>query len=519
MKKRMLRVLLMLTALLAAWGAAASCTDGAPNDEPEAGALQTTNPSADEGAPTVLRVAYGNEPPHFDSQRYQVNTSVFVTDPMHATLLSYDKDMNLIPNLATTWDFTGELALEFRIRDNARFHNGEPVTAQDVKDSIERVMDPAVESVFGTQLGSVVAVEVVDDYTVRFLLSEPCAPLLDLLTWIVIIPKESFDTQATQPMGCGPYSFVSWEKGVSLTMKKSPYYWDQDAIGADYLVFSFYAETEAEVAALIAHEVDICTWLPATEYDTVAQNGIELVDNRNATFYYIGMNCRIAPFHDVRVRQAVACTVDKQACLAYILEDNGDICDIPIDRYSPYFDSSLKDTRNIDKAKRLLEYAGYPNGFSARIVAPDTPTEGPLAEMMQQQLAEVGIVLTVERIPVAEYATRVFLQHDFEFTICGYNATGDPDPLVSPYFTKDGRKNIFGYSNPKVEDLLKRARCNYDASARKALYREYFKIMLQECPCVHLIQEKKYSAVWPNVVNAEFHPDVRHNFTHVTFAD
>lgn len=517
MRKHAICALLLLAVILTALFCALGCDR---LDASASGSVQKHGGAKDArvDGPTTLRVAYGNAPPHLDSQRYEANTTVFATDPMHATLVSYDADMNLIPNLAVTWDFPEELVLEMRIRSDARFHNGTPVTAQDVKDSFDRVLDPAVESVFRVQLDAVREVEAVDDTVVRFLLSEPCAPLLDVLTWVVIIPKDSFATQATAPVGCGPYEFVSWEKGVKLTMKKAETYWDPDAIGPDWLEFSFYAKTEDEVDALLAHEVDICTWLPAMDYAAVTECGIQLADNRNATFYYIGMNCTQAPFDDVRVRQAVALAVDKEACLAYILEGYGDTCDIPLDKSSPYYDSRLHHARDVEKARRLLAEAGYPNGFTARINAPDTPTEGPLAELLQQQLAEVGIILNVERIEVAKYSDTVFLNQDFGFTVCGYNATGDPDSILSPYFSTGGVKNIFGYSNKRVDDLLKRASEEYDTKARKALYQEYFSIMLDEYPCVHLIEEKKYSAVWANVQNAEFHPDLRHDFTHVTFA-
>jgi peptide/nickel transport system substrate-binding protein len=468
--------------------------------------------TSDDRSDTVT-ISWGNEPPHLDSQTYTANITMMGTDPIHQTLVTYDSNLNLIPGAAKEWSFPNDKTFRFVLREGMEFHNDRTVSAEDVKKSFERVMDPATGSVLAKELECVESIEVIDELTGEFKLKEPYSPFLDVLTRTVIIPIETADTQKTAPVGCGPFKFDRWEKGQYLRMTKFEEYWDAANIKPKTLIYKFYAEYASERSALLAGEVDAVCWPKTVDFELFEKNNIEMVDPANATFYYIGMNTRIEPFNDVRVRQAVKYAVDKEACLALVLEGYGDTADVALSKKDKYYDESLTYTRDVEKAKALLAEAGYPDGFEAKIIAPDTPTEGPLAEVMQQQLSEIGIKLTVEKQEVAIYIENVFGKRNFEMTICGYNATGDPDKLLYPYLASDGGSNIFGYSNSRVDELLRKARTIYDVEERKKCYVEALKIVLDEAPMTHLIQEKRFLAVHKWLKNYAVRPDLRHDFT------
>jgi len=467
--------------------------------------------------PTTLTVSLEGEPDHLDNQAWQAALVQWATDPINGFLVSYDENLNIVPDIAESWEFTSENTFKFVLRKNVYFHNGRQVKAEDVKYSFDRVMNETTGSRLRTSLNVVESVEVLNDYEGVFNLKFPFAPLLDQLTFMAIVPKEASDNMKTNPVGCGPFKFKDWKRDQYLELEKFDKYWKAGSPKVDRLIFKFYPEYSAARSSFLAKDLDILLWLKNIDVQAMKDRKDAYVVGKNLLgYYYVGFNCQQAPYNDVRVRKAIKYAVDKEACLKSALSGFGDTADVTIDKNSFFYDKSFEYQRDIEKAKKLLAEAGYPNGFKDKIIVPLTPTEGPLGELMQFQLKEIGIELEVEKLEVASYVERIFTNKDFNVTVCGYTGAGDPDNLCYNYYTTTGKSNIFKYSNPTFDELMESARSTYDKNKRKEYYKEAFTILLEDAPTTHLVREMRNSAVQDYVKGFIFKPNLRYDFSEVT---
>ncbi|MFC0409856.1 ABC transporter substrate-binding protein [Roseomonas elaeocarpi] len=409
----------------------------------------------------------------------------------HGSLLSYDKQGELQGELAESWSVDGDGAWVFKLRQGCVFHNGEPVTAEDVKWSIEQIAGERSTAYMRAQFQSIARVEIPDPATVRIVTKEPMAPLP---SWFVnynvfVIWRKS---AANEPIGCGPYRVTAQERGSSIELTKFDKFYKPGLPKLRTLRFVVYADENLRTAALQSGDVDMIEYVPWQSMAAIEADPRLKLDAKDGPFMDILFNGSKGPFADARVRRAVAHAVKREDIVKAAFYGRGASLEgVPITPGTPWYDEQLAHGWNYDPArsKALLAEAGMADGFQTTLLA--TATYGmhkDTAEVVQQHLAAVGIQCEL-RLP--DWATRVNLgtRGQYEIAIHGTSAdSNDPDGLSAVLDTSlaptHGRS--FGLKAPRTVELMAKGRTEFDQNKRVAIYKDMQHAALEEVPMVGL---------------------------------
>ncbi len=426
---------------------------------------------------------------------------------MYDGILTRDSSMNILPEIAESYNQVSPTVYDFRIKDGITFHDGSALTAEDVRFTLDRLTR---EGALGNDqtsprqslLGPVSGVEVVDGNTVRVTLSEPWPLLPAMLPFNEVVSKsfvESVGTEgmATQVNGAGPFKLVDWRKGDSIIMERFDDYYGGAAgiepVGpacVERVIFKVIPESASRVAALLAGDVHIINELPAFAVEQVEASDTATVMTVNGTrSFFIAMNLEGDVFDDPKVRQAVAHAIDKDLIIDKILGGNaaaisgilspdafGKNTDLPAYEYDP------------EKSRALLAEAGYPDGIE--ITMDTTGAYKDTAEAVASLMTRAGITTKVA-VGEAALLTEKWRTEggeksgDMYFTSWG-NGSLDPQGIFVPTHVTDARGNSAGYANPEVDSLLDAASTEVDREKRAGMYQEAEAIANADLPYIYL---------------------------------
>ena len=454
-------------------------------------------------APQILRFGLDGEPTSLDVAVSAEGLARLVSFNAYETLIEYtfDDEMKVVGRLAEDYGWEDELTWSFKLHEGVNFHNGREMVAEDVKNSIDRIRDPEVASPYASYVDAVDSVEVTGKYTGLIHLKTPYAGLESYgLQMIPITPKEEWDNLKTHPVGTGPFVFKEWVMGEKVVFVKNPDYWREGLPYLDELTFQFFPQYQTLLQSLRAGDTDAVHWLDNADAAPLKREGeLDVFGMTFPGFFYLGFNVNIPPFDNKLVRQAAMYAVDKDAVLQAAQFGYGDTGDINIDKSNFFYMDDFEYERDIEKAKELLAEAGFPDGVEGELIAPDTPTERPIAESVAWSLSKAGINLTPRILKVPEFINIVFTNHEAGALICGYAAPRDPDYFNWSYLYSEGSYNLWDYVNPEMDEQLEITHTNTDPNVRKDAYREVYKIVMEDVPLVFLIQEYRFLAKHPYV--------------------
>ena len=347
------------------------------------------------------------------------------------------------------------------------------------------------------------------------------APILARMTQIAITPIENVDNVAVAPIGCGPFMLSDYESDQYIEMVKFDDYYAADEISIAGIRFTFLPEYNAARTAFLSGDLDILLWTDANDVPAMErQSGATVVPAELLAIYYTGFDCTRAPFDDARVRRAIYLALDRSQFVDSVLSGNAECLYSLMSSKSPYYNEAWTTEQNIEEAKALLAEAGYADGFSTTITTPNTPVEGPIGEILQVQLAAIGIDAKLEKPDVATYLDQVFTKHEFEIMICGTTGFGDPDSPAYDFLAPAGNnyKN-FKYQNEEVWDLLEKARSVYDEAERKAFYDQAFQLIYDEAPVIPIMSETRYSTIHDYVKGFVSRQNLTYDFSRIVLED
>jgi len=448
----------------------------------------------------VVRISLEGDPEHLDESITNSTLAWWAAAPVNDYVLVFDEDMNIQPGVVEEYNMADELSLYFYVRKGVLFHNGREVAAKDIKYSIERQLDPTLGSYLADSFGCIDSIELLDEYSGIIHLNEPYAPFLSKLTKVAVVPEECADTLKTAPVGCGPFKFVSWKHDQSVTYEKFQDYWKTGYPKADGIEFRILPEYNSQRASLLAGEIDILLWLNNTDIDELeAEDEIYIREQPIMDSYYILSNCNVTPFDDPLVRKAVSLAVDREACIKSAMAGHAAAIYAPVPSDNYYFDESLKYERDVQEAKRLLAEAGYPDGFSIKLTAPLSAVEGQLCDLIQAQLADIGIQAESEKLDIPTFIDRCFAKKEFDMMVCGDSGDGDPETFAYNYLYSNSGTNIASYHNETFDKLMVEGRATFDRELRREIYLEAFQLLKEDSPMVFLTGGYIYSAVRSDV--------------------
>lgn len=434
-----------------------------------------------------LTLAQVSNPVTLDPNRTFNGLSFSVTNQVYENLVYFGTDGVIQPRLAESWEFTEPNVLELKIREGVTFHDGTPLNAAAVVASLEHFLDPEATNPGRFVLSRLSEVRATGEYTVELVTETPFAPLLAHLAHPVaaIVQAGLGGSLDRNPVGTGPFRFVSWEQDAQVVLEANPDYWGGEPAIKEVVV-RIIPDVSTILVELRSGGVVAFYGIPADSYDSIANAaGLEAQRFLGWGSNYVGFNLENPKLQDERVRQAIAHVIDKEL-IGEILNGLPAVAAIPPtvayaaeDLVEPY-------PYNPERARELLAEAGVSN-LSLRIDVYTDPTLETIAQILQAELADIGVTLEIRTQPYSAYAEAV-LEDDLELYASGWGTvTLDADYALYGFLhpsERGGGSNTSNYVNDHVTELLEKGRNNPDTDVRAAVYHEVQEIILEDLPFV-----------------------------------
>jgi peptide/nickel transport system substrate-binding protein len=430
--------------------------------------------------------------PHFSTSSNDVRVSFNIFD----NLVSRHPDGKLYPALATEWKLHGQTQWTFKLRPGVKWHNGDPLTATDVKWSLERTWDPQVGTRVSTVFTTIERIDALEPATLLVHTKKPDPLLPARLAFYggQIVPQKYIgkvgnDEFNAKPVGTGPVRFVSWTKDDRLVLEASPDYWG-GKIDVDRIVFRSIPETAPRIAALLKGEVDVITQLPPDQEERVMGNAGTTVEGAlYAGLYVLAVNSKRPPLDNPLVKQALALAIDRQAIVKELWRGRGIVPNGPIAKGDNHFDARLAPLAyDPDEARARLKRAGYRGEeIVIETTVGYTANDKAMSEAIQGMWRDVGVNAIVE---VLEYSVRAQKNRDRTFKGLWWSdptsTLGDPDGMLWRLLSPGGPQDYWRHA--RFDELGEAARFSVDEKFRDQAYREMTKIFLEHLPWIPVIQ-------------------------------
>lgn len=427
-------------------------------------------------------------------------------------LIKYDKNLELVGDLAEGWEvLDGGLVIIFHLRKNVRWHDGRAFTAQDVKFTYEKLLDPNIPTPYSGDFKMVRSLEVLDDYTVKVTYIEPFSP--GLSSWgMPIMPEHLLkgeDMMATEfarfPVGTGPYKFQRWISGERIDLVSNHDYFEHRPY-IDRFIYRVIPDTATMFLELQTQNID---WMPLTPLQYLRQTDTNIFKDRFKkyaypvfSYTYMAYNINNEKFKDKRVRQAINYAVDKDEIIEGVLLGLGRVCTGPFVPESWAYSKDVKaSSYDPQKAKDLLKECGWcdtdNDGWLDKdgrvfeftiLVNQGNEERKRAAEIIQRRLRDIGIKVDIWVLEWAVFLNRFVDKKNFEALILGWGLGLDPDnyDIFHSSKTKPGEFNFISYSNPELDRLLEEGRRTFDVEKRTAIYHRVHAIIAEDQPYLFL---------------------------------
>ncbi len=409
------------------------------------------------------------------------------------TLTKVNADGSVTPLLAESWEVSPDLkTYTFKLRRGVKFHNGEPFNAQAVKFSYDRAGGDKSTNKDKRTYANLVA-RVIDDYTVVILTQEidPDFPfMLGQATAIIVEPK-SAETNATKPVGTGPFKLDNWVKGSSIALSKWDGYRNASAIKLKKATFRFISDPAAQVAALLAGDVDSFARVTPRSVPQFKNNAkFQVVVSGSRAKTILAINNKKKPLDDVRVRRAIAAAIDRKA----VIQGAGDGYGAPIgSHYVPgavgYVDTTGVNPYNPDKAKALLKEAGITGPLELTITLPPPPYARQGGEVIASQLAKVGITAKLQNVEWAQWLSGTYGAKNYDLTIISHVEPFDLGNFAKPDY-------YWNYQSAKFTDLFAKIKNTARPAERAKLLGDAQRLIAEDC-----VHGFLYQPQWVTVAN------------------
>ncbi|HEY7036122.1 MAG TPA: ABC transporter substrate-binding protein [Thermomicrobiales bacterium] len=444
----------------------------------------------------TLKIGYDAEIQFLDPQKLQSGQDLLPSTLIFGRLTSWDATMlDPQPDIAESWTVSDDgLTYVFKLRSGVKFHSGRELTADDVVFSYQRALDIGPKGRGAGELREVDSFSATGPLEFTVKLKQTSAVFLPSTGhWaLCIVDKDVVDKIDTAPAGTGPFTFVEWVPDEHVTYKKFDGYWNADKLAGwpDEVTSTPILEAVTRIANLQSGDIDLAANIP-TQFVSQIEGDSNLQLFRQpytAAYWTIAFNVTKPPFDNVKLRHAVARAIDKDAIHKNVFYNSGEVgCGLIPSGHWAYDPTIQCDGRDVDAAKALMQEAGVDQGLKVTFKFDSAiPESQPIGEILKQNLADIGIDVTLQAMEDALYLQEVWTDKNYEITDAEYTREPDPDALMQSVLRKDGGNNVMGYFNQQIEDLFDQGKATLDQEARKPIYSQIIKIMLQDMPLVKL---------------------------------
>ena len=417
---------------------------------------------------------------------YNVHGTVFVNTC--DTLVAFGAGGKLEPRIAESWKIEDPRTYLFKLRQDVRFHDVSPLTADDVKFTLDRIVDPNTKSQLASDFATVIAsTQVVDRHTVRVHLKVPLVPFLNQMPFIFVISKAAFEKVGEKEFGrkpvcAGPYRFTEWVPNERIVLDRFDGYY-RGPVKVGRVVIRTIPAPATRVSALRTGEVDLIEGVPPDQMDVIERDAklrVESAPSGRILFFYM-QSLREGPFRDKRVRQALNHAIDWQAISKAVYGGHARPATSPILPHVFGYKRVVRYFYDPARARTLLAEAGLPNGFSTVMDSPSGRyfRDRELAQAVSGFLEQVGVKVELRTYEWGQYL-RLYRGAQVQLGLFGYlNIFRDFDDIAL-HFEPDRRG--FYWNDPRLTQLFRDGRATTDPNRRKAIYSRALDLIMEEAP-------------------------------------
>jgi peptide/nickel transport system substrate-binding protein len=436
-----------------------------------------------------LIAAIAGEPDQLDPHKTSAYFSFEVLENIYDTLVEPDENLEMRPALAESWEVSNDqLTWTFHLRLGVTFHDGSPFSADDVVYSYKRIIDQKLSN--ADRFSAVTDVTAPDKSTVKITVAQPTPSLLSNIggfKGMAIVQRKNVESGAiaTHPIGTGPFVFKSAKSGDSITLAANKNYWGGPPVISG-VTFRFILEASTALSALQAGEIDWTDSMPTQRVEELkADESIHLGVTPSNDYWYLTLNEARKPWNDVRVRQAIAYGVDRDAIVQATSYGTAAANQLAIPKGSPWHTEYHGYTHDIVKAKSLLHEAGIKDLTLDMMATSEYPQTVTAAQIIADNLAALGITVKIRTLDFATWLDEQNAGH-FDMLMMGWLGNIDPDDFYYAQQHTGGINNAQKYSNPVVDGLLDAGRTQTNRDARAGLYARAATIIADEASYIYL---------------------------------
>ncbi len=455
------------------------------------------------------------------------SASSSVNSYIYNGLLKYDKDLNLVCDLAESYQISKDgLEIKFNLKKNILWHDGESFTVKDVKFTFDKLTDPNTRTPFSSDYLMVKEFKVIDDYSFVVTYAEPFAPILE--SWgMGIIPEHIFRNEDInkseynrKPVGTGPYMFKKWVTDQKIVLEANPNYYE-GVPKIKVCLFRVIPDQSVQFLELRTQTIDELSLTPDqwNAYDSFFKNYTKY-RYPAFSFTFLGFNLEKQPYSNIKFRQAISYAIDKKDIITGVLSGMAKPAQGIFPPQSWAYKEEIPYEYNPNKALELLLSIGFSksqdgkllyNGkeFEINIITNQgNKTRELTAQIIQEQLKKIGLQVNVRILEWSTFLNQYVNKKNFDALILGWNTAIDPDQfsLWHSSQSKEGQYNFMSYKNKEVDELLIKARTTFSKDKRIEYYHRIQDIMRDDPPCIFLYYPENLVCVHKRFKNVELAP-------------
>ena len=422
-------------------------------------------------------------------------------------LVKPNSDGDLIPAVASEYRISEDgTTYTFTLRDAVTFQNGNPVTVEDIKASIDKCADTQDGDPLVAAYSNIKEVKIVDEKTVEIILKEADTDFLANMT-TAIVPKESLD-QDVDPIGTGPYKFVSRSPQENIILEKYDGYWGTPA-NIEKVVFKVCSNPDTIVMNLEGGSIDMLARVSTAQASQLSEN-FNILEGSMNLVQALYLNNDKKPFDDLRVRQALCYAINRQEIMDFVSDGKGTaIGSSMFPAFSKYFVKELNDTysQNLEKAKELLTEAGYPDGFTMDITVPSNYTQHvDTAQVLKEELKQIGVTANINLVEWDTWLSETYTKRDYQATVIGVDASALTARALLERFTSDSASNFVNYNNSEYDETFHKALLSIDDEEKTKYYKQCETILATDAANVYIQDLPELVAINKKYAGYEFYP-------------
>jgi len=466
-----------------------------------------------------IRVALDVDAGTMDPRLSQDTAARRVIELVYDGLVRLNTNLEPTPALAESWENPDDVTWIFHLREDVVFHDGSALTAEDVKFTFSSILNPDMNAPYRSLYEPIKNIEIVDQYTIKFELEEPYAPMLAYMD-LGIVPKDAGEEMASAPIGTGPYQMDNWSRNDSIQFSANNDYWNGSP-QTENVIYYIIPDNTTRASALEAGDIDLIH-SPLSPLDINRLRGYDQFVVNETTglgFTYLNFNWESDLISELEVRKAIAHSVDKEA----IAEGIYDGMDSPgvsplIPPFWAYDEDLTGYPFDLDEARKILDEAGWSDvdGDGTRIrdgerleITLSTHSEDPnriqAVEYLQQFLSLIGIDASIE---INEWPTfqSDLIEGNHDVALLGWLNLVEPDRAMYNQFHSEGGSNYGNINLPELDELLEKGRTTLEQEERTRIYQEAAQIVVDKL-AYDVILYQGYYAIYPDTLeNFEIHP-------------